>query len=410
MNSEQIVLDSVMLEPRIIDLIGFLEPRHFEGAHYGEFWSACVDMYNSGLPIDIITLNNHTGRQKWVIDVQMEISGNGTIAASAEHHAKLVKDGFVRRQVVTAANSIVQLVNSGVDTADLLGSAEKAIKDALEGSSTDELAHIGEALDRAYDALTDESAASKVLRTGIGKFDAAFGGLFSGLLYVWAARPSMGKTAFAANVVANLARSGAKVALFTLEDTEHFMSCRMMARTAMVDYGDLSKGRMNETYKAKLNQAIKDMRDLPMWICDKSGLTVPQIRHMCIRHGQKYGLDAVFVDHLGELGRDDDAYNTVSMASKGLRDIAKELDIPVVLLSQLNRKCESRPDKRPTLSDLRDSGKIEEVARMVGFLYRDVVYNPEARDDEMEFICRKNTNGKTGHIDIGCDLSTMSIW
>jgi replicative DNA helicase len=335
-NSEKILISSVMLRPEIFDVVGFVDGAHFENQLWGRLFSLAKDMYGAGEVVDAVTVYDKAGRQQWVVDANAGLD-SAAGAIRAEDHARRVKDGFVRRQVAEAARSIIELSNSGMETAVLLGTAEKAIKDAMEGASIEEMHHIGEVLEEAQRAIVDDSAASKLQKTGFRAFDNTFGGLFAGLLYVWAARPSMGKTAFAANMVRLMALNGSKIALFTLEDTEHFMAMRLLANEGRLDYRGLTTGSVHDGTKLRLSQAVESMRDLPIWVCDKGGMTVPKIRHMCIRQKQKRGLDALFVDHLGELGRDDDAYSTVSMAAKGLRDIAKELDIPVVLLSQLNR-------------------------------------------------------------------------
>jgi replicative DNA helicase len=408
-NSEKILISSVMLRPEIFDVVGFVDGAHFENQLWGRLFSLAKDMYGAGEVVDAVTVYDKAGRQQWVVDANAGLD-SAAGAIRAEDHARRVKDGFVRRQVAEAARSIIELSNSGMETAVLLGTAEKAIKDAMEGASIEEMHHIGEVLEEAQRAIVDDSAPKKIHPTGFAAFDNAFGGLVNGLVHVFAGRPSMGKTAFEVNMIKNMAKMGDNCALFTLEDTEHLIASRMIADEEKLDFRGIVSGKLHEGTKSRLAGAVASMRGLPIWMCDKGGLTVPKIRHMCIRQRQNNGLDAIFVDHLGELGKDDDAYSTVSMAIKGLRDIAKEMDVPMVVLSQLNRRCESRDDKRPTMADLRDSGKIEEVARMVCFLYRDAVYNEDADPSIMEVICRKNTNGPQGTTFHKCEMATMSIY
>ncbi len=407
--SEQIVLSSVLMDTNCLFDFPHLEPHHFEGHGHHQYFKAMLDLHADGKPIDPVAIANIAAGEPWAFDVTESISGLGQYATGAKHHAEIVYDAAVKRNISNVCRDILNRVKSPATAAEILTEAQRMIGEATSAIQTDEAQPMGDTIKAAVKALKHPETTTKVLKTGIESFDRMVGGFYSGLVTVIAARPGMGKTALTVNLFSNLGAMGKKVIFFSLEDTAHFISLRVLARRCGVSYTDLVYSRVSTQQLDKIGQNVGQIESDTLWIDDKPGRSSQSIRHMCLRHQMLHGLDAVFVDHLGELSDDMDAYASTSKNIKQLRDIAKELDVPVVVLSQLSRKCEGRDDKRPVLSDLRDSGKIEEVARNVLMLYRDSVYNKESDQREMEVLVRKSSHSKTGQFTLFCDLEEMAI-
>jgi replicative DNA helicase len=230
------------------------------------------------------------------------------------------------------------------------------------------------------------------------------------MVTVIAGRPGMGKSAFLLNVGFNAAKAGRRVLFFSLEDTRFVAALRLLARLADMDLQALTLRRVREDHWRRLTDGAAAAYGLPLWVEDTAGLTTQQMHRIAAAHQAKHGLDLVIVDHLDEAGDntgENETANT-SARARGLRNLAKNLHVPMLLAHQLNRDLEKRADKRPQLSDLRQSGVVEAVARAVWFLYRPFVYSGDTNEEHvLELIVAKTNHGRPGTIRLWCDMSRM---
>jgi replicative DNA helicase len=271
---------------------------------------------------------------------------------------------------------------------------------------------IDEDLKQIYLEVSEGKEIEGLVPTGIDIVDEITGGLQPGLLTVLGGRPSMGKSAFALNVAMNAALADKKVLYITLEDVRSFTVRRLLARFADIDLQELALNRLGGDRARKcasMIEAVRKLANKPIWIEDGAGLTSVAIRQIAAAHKNLHGLDLVIVDHLGEVADQGESLTAITeAAAKSARDMAKELDIPALLLVQLNRNLENRPDKRPNMADLRQSGAIEQVARAVWFLYRPGYYKAGCEEaPQCNLIVGKATHGKTGMLNLWCNLSRM---
>ena len=412
-NSEQIVIGSVLLScstgssrPDVF----FLKPYHFAHTLRSSIWGSILELEKSGAPIDPVAACAGVAHGD-AFQVDEEIGQCLQCAATshaAEWHAKAVIDTWIRKTLTVSAVDFISRCNSGAGIDELLASADMISASAQADCQTDTMVTLGSLMESAANALQTGEDRSCVC-SGIQAFDGYVGGFRRGLVSIVAARPSMGKTAFVVNVLRNIGMAGKHGAMFSLEDTSYFISLRALAREAQIHYSNMVFRRLHKGHHEAISQALIGKGLHNVYVDDKPGRSVQSIRRMIVHHRKTAPMDLVIIDHLGELTDDMEAYKSTSRAVREIRDMAKELDIAVVLLTQLNRRCEERSDKRPIMSDLRDSGRIEEVARLVCFLYRHSQYDPSADENEMEIIVAKNSNGRTGKFSVYVDLSTMTV-
>lgn len=330
-------------------------------------------------------------------------------AAHVESYAKIVRDKAIKRSLIHVASEIVSLgYEDQEDAGPMLDSAEIRMLELGEARSSTTLKPLNKEMHETTDfleMLMGRSGELTGLPTGFQEFDKKTGGLQPGDLVIVAARPSMGKTALALNIARNAAVDHEKkVAVFSLEMTARSLVLRMLASEAQVDASVFRSGLMGNEVFTRLIDAAGKLAEESVWIDDSSVATVREIRAKARRLHKREGLDLVIVDYLQLAhadGRIDSREQEISAISRGLKSLAKELNIPVIALSQLNRGPESRgaEDKRPMLSDLRESGAIEQDADVIAFIYRDVVYNRDTEfEDLSELIIAKQRNGPTGTV------------
>lgn len=413
LEAEQAVLGSMLIDSRCVsDVIGILRPEDFFLKQNQQLYETIYTMFNFSQTIDPVTvldklreLGYYEENSKNYVLQLMEITPT---AANAVRYANIVRDKSMLRGLAQAASDITETVYSQVGTpAEMLESAEKKIYALRKGERGDSLEHIGTVLHKVFDRLTElaqSDSAIPGLSTGLRDLDSKINGLNKSDLLLVAARPAMGKSAFALNLGVNVAKAYKKtVAIFNLEMSREQLAMRLLASESFIDMQKLATGKLTDEEWGKLAMAAASLSQTDIRIDDNPSVTVADINAKC-RRIENLGL--VVIDYLQLMtssgyGKNsgDNRVTIVGEISRALKIMAKELNIPVVCLSQLSRAVESRTDKRPILSDLRESGAIEQDADSVMFLYRDEYYNPNSEDKGLaECIVSKNRHGETGTV------------
>ena len=412
LEAEQAVLGSILIDSRCLtEVIGLLHPEDFYLQQNREIYETIYTMFNFSQTIDPVTvldkmkeLGVYRDDSRSYILQLMEITPT---AANAVRYAGIVRDKALLRGLADAAADISNTVYDQVGTsAEILESAEKKIFALRKGERGDSLEHIGTTLHKVFDHLNELSQSDSAipgLSTGLRDLDTKINGLNRSDLLLLAARPAMGKTAFALNLGLNVAKkSNQTVAMFSLEMSREQLAMRLLAIESLVDGQKINTGKLTDEEWTKLSMAASSLSQTDIRVDDNPSITVAEMNAKC-RRLENLGL--VIIDYLqlmngsgyGKGG--DSRVNVVSEISRSLKIMAKELNVPVVCLSQLSRGPESRTDKRPMLSDLRESGAIEQDADEVLFLYRDEYYNPNTEDQGVaECIVSKNRHGEVGTV------------
>ena len=412
LEAEQALLGSILIDSRCLtDLIGVVRPEDFYLQQNREIYEAVYTMFNFSQTIDPVTvlekmreLGYYRDNSRDYILQLMEITPT---AANAVRYANIVRDKAMLRGLATAASDISETVYSQVGTPEeILENAEKKIYALRKGERGDSLEHISTTLHKVFDRLTELSQSDSAipgLSTGMRDLDVKINGLNKSDLVLLAARPAMGKTAFALNVCLNVAKKYKKtVAMFSLEMSREQLAMRLLSIESFVDGQKMATGKLTEEEWSKLCMASAALSQTDIRVDDNPAITVAEMNAKC-RRVENLGL--VIIDYLqlmngsGYSKGGDSRVNVVSEISRSLKIMAKELNVPVICLSQLSRGPESRTDKRPMLSDLRESGAIEQDADEVLFLYRDEYYNENTEDKGIaECIVSKNRHGEVGTV------------
>ena len=325
-----------------------------------------------------------------------------------ESYCKIVEEKYYVRSLITAAKDIIEASSSGQEDAmHLLDYAEQKIYDIRQGKSSDGLVKIDQVVLDAYDELGRKSGPDREkylgAKSGFNDLDNVITGLNKSDLLIVAARPAMGKTSFVLNIASNVARfnKDIEIVIFSLEMSKEQLVTRMLSSESLVESEYLMKGNISGDQWEKLAGGAERLSGMNMYLDDTAGITVPQMKAK-LRRLKNPGL--VIIDYLQLMNssrRIDNRVNEISEITRQLKLMAKELNVPVITLSQLSRSVESRTDKRPILSDLRESGSIEQDADIVMFLYRDGYYNKENPDQTLaECIVAKNRHGETGTVNL----------
>jgi replicative DNA helicase len=418
--AERAVLGAILLNNAVLaQAMMSVSPEHFYVEAYRRLYTGMIEVADTGQAIDAVTLGNHikeAGDLEKVGGAAVFASLTNDVAVTTEvgNYAKIVREKAVVRKIIYSAMEISAKGFGGVDS--VTEYADMANKSILEASRMLQVGkgpvHIDETLIDVFRDLESGEEPKGIVKTGIDTIDSVTGGLHPSLLTVIAGRPAMGKSSLALNIATNAALSGKKVLYITLEDARKYVVMRMLARFADIDLTDLTLRRVSQDEWPRLVEAVTKLSGKkPLWVEDTSGLTSTAIRQIVITHKMFHGLDLLMVDHLGEVYDDGDSDTAIiTSATKTFRDIAKDLALPTVLLCQLNRKVEERKGNRPVLSDLKQSGKIEEAARNVWFIFRPGYYEPDGDEwRELELIVAKANHGKTGTLRLFSDLSRMYI-
>ena len=412
--AEQSILGAVLADPSTLSIVvEKIKPEYFYSEQHRALYSIILRMFTSGSAADIITVLNEAEKLH-IFDSASE--GRRYLAnladilpstANIESYCRIVAEKYYIRSLSYAARGILQEIQSGEHNAQLLlDSAEQKIYDIRQGRNIQGLIPIGDAISEAYDRLGKIAGPDKEkyigARTGFTYLDAITSGLNKSDLIIIAARPGMGKTSFAMNIATNVARHSDKdVVVFNLEMSREQLATRLLSTEALVDSNCLRNGRISGDDWVRLATSAGYLSGLPLYIDDTASMTVPQMKAK-LRRTKNLGL--VIIDYLQLMEsttKTDNRVVVISEITRQLKVMAKELNVPVILLSQLSRSVESRTDKRPMLSDLRESGSIEQDADIVLFLYRDAYYNKEStRQNISECRVEKNRHGETGTVEL----------
>ena len=412
LEAEQAVLGSMLIDSRCVtDVVGLIRPEDFYQEQNREIFETIYTMFNFSQTIDPVTVLDkmkelgyyHDNSRKYILDL-MEITPT---AANVVRYANIVREKAMLRGLGQAASDIHEMVQEEVGTAsEMLESAEKKIYALRKGEHGDSLEHVGTVLHRVFDTLTELSMSDSPipgLSTGLRDLDTKINGLNKSDLLLVAARPAMGKSTFSLNIGLNVAKKYNKtVAIFNLEMSREQLVMRLMACESFVELGKLVTGKLNEDEWGKLCMASASLSQTDLRVDDNPSVTVAEMNAK-LRRLDNLGL--VIIDYLqlmngsGYGKSSENRVQVVGEISRSLKIMAKELNVPVICLSQLSRAVESRTDKRPIMSDLRESGAIEQDADIIMFLYRDEYYNPNSEDKGVaECIVAKNRHGETGTV------------
>ncbi|WP_295075392.1 replicative DNA helicase [Ruminococcus sp.] len=412
--AEQSVLGAIISQPSVLpDVIELIKPEYFYNEQHKALYSIMLQMNSMSLPVDIVTVLNEADKQH-IFESPAEgrryLAEIGNLlpsTANIQSYCKIVADKYFLRSLSYVARTILEEVQSGEQDAQLLlDSAEQKIYDIRQGKDVRGLVPLSEAIAEAYDRLGKISGPDKEkyvgARTGFTLLDSITSGLNKSDLIIIAARPGMGKTSFAMNIATNVARRAEKeVVTFNLEMSKEQIATRILSTEALVESNTLRNGRISGDDWVKLATSAGYLSTLPLFIDDTASMTVQQMKAK-LRRTKNLGL--VIIDYLQLMestSRSDNRVTVISEITRQLKVMAKELNVPVILLSQLSRAVESRTDKRPMLSDLRESGSIEQDADIVLFLYREAYYNKESqRQNISECIVAKNRHGETGTVEL----------
>ncbi|WP_303803823.1 replicative DNA helicase [Ruminococcus flavefaciens] len=412
--AEQSVLGAIISDPQVLsDVIELIKPEYFYNDQHKALYSIMLQMNSMSLPVDIVTVLNEAEKQH-IFDSPAEgrryLAEIGNLlpsTANIESYCKIVADKYFLRSLSYVARTILEEVQSGEQNAQLLlDAAEQKIYDIRQGRDVRGLVPLSEAISEAYDRLGKISGPDKEkyvgARTGFTLLDSITSGLNKSDLIIIAARPGMGKTSFAMNIATNVARRAEKeVVTFNLEMSKEQIATRILSTEALVESNTLRNGRISGDDWVKLATSAGYLSTLPLYIDDTASMTVQKMKAK-LRRTKNLGL--VIIDYLQLMestSKSDNRVTVISEITRQLKVMAKELNVPVILLSQLSRAVESRTDKRPMLSDLRESGSIEQDADIVLFLYRDAYYNKESqRQNISECIVAKNRHGETGTVEL----------
>ena len=416
MEAEHAVLGSMLIDPRCVpEVIDKLRPEDFYLRQNKEIYETIYTMFNYSLTIDPVTVLENMKQNGCYDETQsrgylLQLMDTTPTAANVGEYIEILKDKTLLRQVAEASAGLTAMIQEGTTTGqDILEAAEQRIYSIRQGRAARGLTPISQIIIDVYDRLEELAASDQAipgLSTGLTDLDRAISGLNKSDLILLAARPGMGKTSMALNILLYTGKkSGKKVAFFSLEMSREQLALRLISSECFVDNKKLVTGKLSDEDWENVAAAADSLNRSTILIDDDSNITVADILAKC-RRVENLGL--IVIDYLqlmqsagGKTRSGDNRQQIVSDISRSLKIMAKDLDVPVLCLSQLSRANESRQDKRPMLSDLRESGAIEQDADIVLFLYREGYYNKESENPNLsECIIAKNRHGETGTVEL----------
>ncbi len=423
LEAEYSVLGGLMLEREAFDQVGdVLTVDDFYKPAHQYIYKVIMDLHQKSQPIDLVTVMNllqarneleQIGGAEYLLTLLEKVVS----AANIDSHAKIIRDKSMLRRLIHTSSGLIEKAFSAdfqdVETlidlaeAEILKVGENKMSAGLIGSMDIVKSSI-EKIEDLYKRKADVTG----VPTGFVELDKITSGLHGGELIIVAARPSMGKTAFSLNLATHMAlRAKKTVAYFSVEMSKEAVMMRLLAGESKISMGEIRTGRIQDASWPKLIQAAGAISEAPLFIDDTAGISPFEIRARCRRLKATHGLDCIMIDYLQMMSlkqKTDNREREVSEISKNLKGIAKELNVPIIALAQLNRGVEGRADRRPMLSDLRESGSIEQDADVIMLLYRDDYYDKEDQEKvgHAEVIIGKQRNGATGTVKLRFDAKT----
>ena len=439
--AEEALLGSVFINPNVIgDIVDIVTVEDFYKNNYKLIFSEMIKAYNMGKIIDVLLIIESLKKQELIDeiggeDIIYELTEVVPTAANAVNYAQIIKDKSVQRQLIDIGEKIVKMAMRGYDEVDtMLDKSESMIFKVAESKQKKDIVPLYELVQgkiTQMDNYTDNKGKITGISSGFNRYDSITSGFHGSDLLILAARPAMGKTAFALNLAINVARQGKGVLIYSLEMGNEQLFDRLVASEAKVRLKALKDSTLSSEEMINLGNGLGRLSEMPIYISDSSSVTMLEIKATARRLKSEGKLDFMLIDYLQLISPSENSRKSreqeISEISRSLKILAKELNIPIVTLSQLSRGVEQRVDKRPILSDLRESGAIEQDADMVMFLYREEYYHkdtaqevnnlnipqqyvekpkPEPKDDDnklekVELIIGKHRSGPTGTIELG---------
>lgn len=410
--AEKAVLGAVMIDKdALMNVSDMLKPSDFYREGHKEIFSVVLDLYKNNEPVDILTVAEELKRRK-----SLEAIGGraylGMLTAAVvstgniQQYAKIIEEKAILRGLIQAsADTMEEGYSAEKDASEILEAAEQRVFAISQNRQKKGLSHIGEVLVKNINTiqmLTEKKGDLRGLTTGFKALNDVTSGLQKADLIILAARPSMGKTAFALNIATNAAKAGGKVLIFSLEMSEELLAERILSTEALVEIKHMREGTIDDDEWNMITDAAVRLDKLDIMIDDTPGISALEIKNKCKRMKMEKGLDLVVIDYLQLMtfeGKAESRQLEISALTRYLKQLAREIDCPVIVLSQLSRAVEARKgdEKKPVLSDLRESGSIEQDADIVMFLYREDYYKKEesTRPNECDVIIAKHRNGPT---------------
>ncbi len=418
LEAEQSVLGSVLVDASVLErLEGTITADSFYRPGHQKIWRAMEALAARGEPVDLVTVSEEL-RREGALD---EVGGHTYLvglaemtptAAYAEHYARIVAEKAALRRLIAAAGEVMRLAYEEAGSLDeILDEAGRKILEVQKDGARRDFASMNELVHETFEhihLLYENKGLPRGIKTGFRELDRMIGGLEPGSLNIIAARPSMGKTSFALTIAQHVAlKEQIPVGIFSLEMPAIQLVTRIITSEARIDMNRLRQGNLSEKDFQRLVDVAGRIAEAPIYIDDTPDLTLLELRARARRLAAQHKLGLIVVDYLqlmsGAAGstKSENRQQEIAAISRGLKSLARELDIPVIALSQLSRAVESRPNKRPMLSDLRESGSIEQDADLVLFIYRDDYYNPHSdKAGIAEIIVGKQRNGPTGTVEL----------
>lgn len=417
--AEQSLLGAIIINNDVLpEVLTIIRPNDFYEERHRIIFQAILDLYDHHKPIDLLTLTSELKTQKKLNEIGKasylaELSNFVPAASHAKAYAEIIERTSVRRRLITAGNQIAESAyEDDVNTDDLIGSAEKELFEVSDKIIKSDYVPMGELLVDAFDRLEElhkNKGALRGLKTGFRDIDKKTAGFQKGDLIIIGARPAMGKTTFAQNLAYNIASINKKgVLFFSMEMAANEIIDRMISDVSGVDNWKMRTGNLTDEEFQKIGDALADMDEIPIYIDDTSSMTIMELRNKARRAMHDNNIGIVIVDYLQLISGSNryagNRVQEVSEVSRGLKILARELSIPVIALAQLSRNVTGRDDPRPVLSDLRDSGSIEQDADLVMFLHRPDYYKQNQDDYEethiTELLIAKHRHGAVGKIEL----------
>ena len=407
LDAERSLLGALLIDKdAVVKVVGFLKPEHFYRDAHGVILDAVLSLYGKAEPADLITVTSALKKKKKLKDVGgasylAELTEAVPTSSHVEHYGKMVYDNAVKRELISVSSRIIEDgFSEGLSLEELLDKAESSLFSVSQTRERSVFSHIKGDLEKAFDRVDELHKDPDIFQgipTGFKSLDERFAVLQKSNMVVLAGRPSLGKTSLALNIAQYAAvKKNIPVGIFSLETSKNQLVHRLLSAEGDIDAWKLNRGKLEDEDLKKLGEALGVLAEAPIFVDDTPALSVMEMRTRARRLQMEHEIQLLIVDYL-QLARGRNLENRVqevSEISRSLKNLAKELDIPILALSQLSRAVESRGEARPQLSDLRESGSIEQDADVVAFLYRD---DPDDRDN-IKFFVAKHRNGPTGEV------------
>ncbi|UCZ53230.1 replicative DNA helicase [Bacillus shivajii] len=414
--AEQAVLGAIFIDDNaLVTASERLVPEDFYRAAHQRIYTVMLDLSQKGEPVDLVTATSDLQTKNWLEEIGgvsylSDLANAVPTAANVEYYSRIVEEkSLLRRLIRVSTNIASEGYAADEDVNAILNDAEKSILEVSQKQNTSAFIAIKDVLVEAFDkieVLQNSSGDVTGIPTGFTELDDITAGFQRNDLIIVAARPSVGKTAFALNITQNVAtKTDENVAIFSLEMGADQLVMRMLCAEGNIDAQKLRTGGLEDEDWQKLTMAMGSLSKAGIYIDDTPGVKVNDIRSKCRRLKQEHGLGMIMIDYLqliqGDARSGEGRQQEVSEISRSLKGLARELEVPVIALSQLSRGVEQRQDKRPMMSDIRESGSIEQDADIVAFLYRDDYYDQESeKKDIIEIIIAKQRNGPVGTVEL----------